>query len=115
MPNPIAEYHDLLTPDLAAESQALLDDQLRQRGLIFGDRPLCTVLRPRFMNPGTVPPAAATGASPDAGLPKAYAAAIADPGFRAQFGLEAWKRTHQQRPRLRGAEPYVAARPVRHG
>ncbi|MEJ2752370.1 MAG: hypothetical protein P8169_06805, partial [Chloroflexota bacterium] len=34
-----------------AESQAQLDDQLQRRGLYFGDRPLCTVLRPRFLMP----------------------------------------------------------------
>jgi hypothetical protein len=47
----IQTYHELLTDELAAESQAQLDDQLRQRGLFFGDRPLTTVLRPRFLTP----------------------------------------------------------------
>lgn len=45
----IRAYHDLLTDDMASESQAQLDDQLQRRGLYFGDRPLCTVLRPRFL------------------------------------------------------------------
>ena len=36
-------------------SQAQLEAQLRGRGLFFGDRPLCTVLRPRFMTPGAAP------------------------------------------------------------
>jgi hypothetical protein len=36
---------------LAAETQAQLDDQLRRRGLFFGERPLCSVLRPRFLTP----------------------------------------------------------------
>lgn len=45
----ISTYHDLLTDDLAADSQAHLDEQQRRRGLGFGDRPLCTVLRPRFL------------------------------------------------------------------
>ena len=47
----IHTYHDLLTDQLAQDSQAQLDDQLRRRGLYFGDRPLCTVLRPRFFTP----------------------------------------------------------------
>ncbi|MEZ0333991.1 MAG: hypothetical protein ACAI18_08285, partial [Gemmatimonadales bacterium] len=47
----IAAYHDLLTDGVAADSQGQLDTQLRSRGLFFGDRPLCTVLRPRFMSP----------------------------------------------------------------
>ena len=45
----IKTYHDLLTDDLAAESAGQLEAQLQRRGLYFGDRPLCTVLRPRFL------------------------------------------------------------------
>jgi hypothetical protein len=47
----VKTYHDLLTDGLAAESQGQLDDQLMKRGLYFGERPLCTVLRPRFLLP----------------------------------------------------------------
>ena len=47
----IETYHELLTDQLAQDSQAQLDDQLRRRGLYFGDRPLCNVLRPRFFTP----------------------------------------------------------------
>ena len=43
----IDEYHDLLARgDFAAESADWLADQQQRRGLTFGDRPLCTVLRP---------------------------------------------------------------------
>jgi hypothetical protein len=91
MHNPIAEYHDLLTPDLAAESQALLDDQLRRRSLIFGDRPLCTVLRPRFMTREPYRLLQQRVRVLMRAFRKAYAAAIADAGFRAQFGLESWE------------------------
>ena len=91
MPNPIAEYHDLLTSELAAESQAMLDDQLRRRGLIFGDRPLCTVLRPRFMTLAQYRLLQQRVLVLMRAFRKAYAAAIADAGFRAQFGLEAWE------------------------
>jgi hypothetical protein len=45
----IRTYHDLLTEDLAAASQEMLDEQQRRRRLGFGDRLLCTVLRPRFL------------------------------------------------------------------
>lgn len=45
----IQAYHDLLTPSLAAASQERLDQQQRRRQLGFGDRVLCTVLRPRFL------------------------------------------------------------------
>ena len=47
----IRTYHDLLTDELAAESQGQLNDQMQMRGLYFGTRPLCTVLRPRFLTP----------------------------------------------------------------
>jgi uncharacterized circularly permuted ATP-grasp superfamily protein len=42
-------YHDLLHADgLAEEADAALRQRLRERGLYFGDRPLCVVLRPHF-------------------------------------------------------------------
>ena len=44
-------YHELLTDDLGGESHRVLEEQLRQRGLFFGPRALCTVLRPRFLTP----------------------------------------------------------------
>src|SRR6266849_1525909 len=47
----IESYHELLTDELAGESQEKLDDQQQSRGITFGGRPLCSVLRPRFMTP----------------------------------------------------------------
>jgi hypothetical protein len=47
----IEAWHEGLTPELAGESWQWLTDQLSRRGLFFGDRPLCTVLRPRFLTP----------------------------------------------------------------
>src|SRR5262249_28593579 len=47
----IAAYHDLLTDERAAQTQAQLDEQLARRGLYFGQRPLTPVLRPRFFSP----------------------------------------------------------------
>src|SRR6266568_4140158 len=40
----IESYHELLTDELAGESQAKLDDQQQMRGITFGGRPLCSVL-----------------------------------------------------------------------
>src|SRR5215472_16535146 len=48
----IETYHAQLSDEVAAECQAQLDEQQPQRGLFFGERPLCTVLRPRFIFPG---------------------------------------------------------------
>jgi len=89
----IEHYHALLTDELAAETQAHLDAQLERRGLFFGKRPLCTVLRPRFLSAAQysflqlacVPLLRAFG--------KAYDAAMRDPGLLAQFALEDWERS----------------------
>ncbi|MCS6836849.1 MAG: circularly permuted type 2 ATP-grasp protein [Anaerolineae bacterium] len=49
MPRPAIDYyHSLLTPELAEETDALMRKLLKERGLYFGDRPLCVVLRPHF-------------------------------------------------------------------
>jgi hypothetical protein len=45
----ISTYHDLLSDDMAELSQEMMVNQMERRGLYFGDRPLCTVLRPRFL------------------------------------------------------------------
>jgi hypothetical protein len=88
----IVHYHDLLGRDnLAADSQEQLDRLTRLRQMYFGDRPVCTVLRPRFLTPGqfrvlqdrvqTLLPAFA----------RIYDVAMEDAGFRKQFGLLAWE------------------------
>jgi hypothetical protein len=46
----IAHYHDLLTPETAAESWAQFDAAMRERRLVFGDRRICNVLRPYFVS-----------------------------------------------------------------
>ena len=42
-------YHDLCTPTLAAATWNELEQGMRDRRLFFGDRPLCTVLRPHLL------------------------------------------------------------------
>lgn len=45
----IGVYHDILgEANLAAEADGQMRGELRKRGLYFGERPLCTVLRPHF-------------------------------------------------------------------
>ncbi len=44
----IERYHSLLNDQIAADTAAELYARLRPQGLYFGDRPLCTVLRPHF-------------------------------------------------------------------
>lgn len=87
----IQTYHDLLTDELAGESQVQLDDQLRRRGLFFGNRPLCTVLRPRFLSAEEYQFLQTRTQAVVRTLGKAYQHALADQEFRKQFGLETWE------------------------
>ncbi len=87
----ISRYHDLLSDDLAAASQAQLEAQQVQRGLTFGGRPLCTVLRPRFMTPEQYRFLQSRMAVLLRAFDKAYQAAIQDAGIRKQFGLLDWE------------------------
>jgi hypothetical protein len=88
---PVSAYHDLLTDELAGESQHQLDDQLRRRGLFFGERPLTTVLRPRFLTPDQYRFLQARIALLLAAFDRAYQAAIGDTEFRKQFRLLPWE------------------------
>lgn len=92
MSDAVSRYHDLLSSDgLAADSQGQLERLQESRGLFFGTRPVCTVLRPRFLTPGqyaflrdrvkVLLPAFQT----------AYDRAMADPQFRKQFRLLDWE------------------------
>ena len=87
----IDAYHDVLTDDVAADSHAMLEAQTRKRDLFFGDRPLCTVLRPRFMTPAQYRLLQRRAAALMGAFGRAYAAAVADPGVRAQFRLTSWE------------------------
>lgn len=87
----IAHYHDLLTPAMAAETDAHLVDQQRRRGLFFGDRPLSSVLRPRML---TTDQYRFLRSALWAVLPafnKAHAAAMADPAIREHLMLADWE------------------------
>jgi uncharacterized circularly permuted ATP-grasp superfamily protein len=87
----IAWYHDLLTEELGQASQAHLDAQLKSRGLLFGDRPLCTVLRPRFMSPGRYRALQSGVHQTVRAFRTAHEAAMVNPALRAQFALLDWE------------------------
>ena len=89
----IEHYHSLLTDELAGETQYQLDAQLRSRGLFFGDRALCTVLRPRFLSPAQYRFLQVRGSLVLRAFRKAHHAALADPQILEQFGLLDWERT----------------------
>jgi len=87
----IEHYHELLSNELAAECQATLDAELRRRGLFFGDRALCTVLRPRFFTGEQYRFLQERCAILLRAFDRAYHAAIADAAVRRQFGLVDWE------------------------
>ncbi|MFL5588944.1 MAG: hypothetical protein ACJ8DI_15005 [Ktedonobacteraceae bacterium] len=102
----IETYHDLLTDELASATQAQLDDQQFRRGLFFGQRPLCTVLRPRFITPEQYRFLQSRVRILLHAFDKAYYAAIADADFRAQFGLLDWEEALvQHAPGFRASSP----------
>lgn len=90
---PVDAWHDLLTDELAQESGAQLDAQLRARGLFFGDRALCSVLRPRFFTRAQWQMLQSRSAIVLRAFRKAHRAALADDAVLARFGLADWERS----------------------
>jgi uncharacterized circularly permuted ATP-grasp superfamily protein len=88
----IDDYHKLLTPEIAADTMEQLEDQQRRRGLFFGERPLCSVLRPRFLTPPQYELLQRGVEVLLGAFDKAYNAAMAEPSILAQFGLEDWEK-----------------------
>lgn len=91
----IASYHALLDgtagAQVAADTQGMLETALGRRGLIFGTRPLCTVIRPRFFTPVQYAALGRRIARLMRPFNTAHRAALADPALRAQFRLEEWE------------------------
>jgi hypothetical protein len=88
----IDRYHELLSGgDLAAETYGVLTRQQRDRGLFFGERPLCSVLRPRFLTPHQNRFLQERVKLLLGAFDKAYLRAIEDTTFRSQFGLLDWE------------------------
>ncbi|MDL1898474.1 hypothetical protein FBQ82_19690 [Anaerolineae bacterium CFX7] len=87
----IETYHNLLTPDVARESWAQLQDQTKRRGLYFGTRDVVTVLRPRFLTTEQYHFLQNAIRSVMPAFRKAYHAALADETVRAQFRLNDWE------------------------
>ena len=99
-------WHSGLTPEIAEESTAWLDAQLQGRGLLFGERPLCTVLRPRFLTPAQYREMQESIGILLQAFARALEAALADPALLAQFRLLDWERT------LALEDPGIPASPV---
>ena len=89
----IGAYHELLTDEVAEESAAQLDAQQVSRGLYFGDRPLCSVVRPRFFTPAQWQMLQARSMVVLRAFRAAHRAALADPALLAQFRLAEWEQS----------------------
>lgn len=89
----IESWHEALTPPVAAESTDWLTSELKKRGLLFGDRPLCTVLRPRFLLPDQYHHMQQQIAVLLGAFDKALAAGLEQPAVLDHFRLEDWERT----------------------
>jgi glutathionylspermidine synthase len=84
-------YHSLLTDQIAAESYAQMESMMRDRKLFFGDRPLCTVLRPHFYGEEQFQYLKTETELILQAFAKSHRAIIADPKIRASFHLEPWE------------------------
>jgi len=87
----IETYHDLLTDEVAADSWGQLEEQLQRRGLYFGNRPLCTVLRPRFLTPEQYTFLRQRIRPLLRAFDKITRAAVENSDIRRQFGLFDWE------------------------
>lgn len=100
----IGAWHDGLSPQLAADSSGWLTEQLRRRGLFFGERPVCTVLRPRFLTPGQYDHLRSRIAILLRAFDRALSAALADSSVMDRFCLLEWERALAlEDPRIPGS------------
>jgi hypothetical protein len=84
-------YHGLLDDEMARVSNELLEEQQQRRGLFFGTRPLCSVIRPRFLTHEQYRFLQTAIRDIMPVFAKAHTAALRDARFRAQFGLADWE------------------------
>jgi hypothetical protein len=89
--SPIEVYNEGLTPDVAEGTAEHLDRELRARRLIFGDRALCTVLRPRLITVDQLSGLQRRIRAILRAFRTAFERAMSDADFRTRFGLEAWE------------------------
>jgi uncharacterized circularly permuted ATP-grasp superfamily protein len=88
----IQRYHDLAaTGTLAADSHERLEKLQQLRGMSFGPRPVCTVIRPRFLTPDQYRSLRSRVGVLLGAFRAAYDRALKDSAFRSQFGLRDWE------------------------
>jgi len=100
----IDTWHGLLDDTgLAEESAARMEAEHRSRGMYFGERPLCSVLRPRFVTADQFRGVRRQIETVMGAFRRAHEAAMADPALLAQFHLLDWE------VELIGADPGFAS------
>ncbi len=85
----IRDYHDLLDDQSAAENFELLKEMMQDRHLAFGDRLLCTVLRPHFLSPQEYAAMEYACETLLGAFARLYEAMLEQPALRAEAGLTA--------------------------
>ena len=83
----IQTYLDLATPQVLANSWAVLEQGMRSGHLMFGDRLLSNALRPQLVTVQEWQAASQMSTTLVAAFDKAYRAMLADPALRAQVWL----------------------------
>ncbi len=83
----IRTYLDLATPQVLADSWAVLEQGMRSGHLMFGERLLSMALRPQFVTVQEWEAASRLSSTLVSAFDKAYQAMLADPALRAQVWL----------------------------
>lgn len=84
-------YHGLLTDQLAADTEGEMNEALLRRKVYFGNRPLCTVLRPHFYEPEHWAYLKRETETLLGVFRRAHNACMEDAGLRAQLNLEQYE------------------------
>ena len=84
-------YHSLLDDEIGELSQDQLTRQIHHRQLFFGERPLCTVLRPRFLTADLYRMLQQAIRQVMPAFTRVHLAALENLAVRSQLGLAAWE------------------------
>ncbi len=87
----IDRYHSLLTDQLAADAFEAFRHDMRRRKLYFGERPICTVLRPHFYTMAQWQHLKHQTEILLRAFASAHNACMGDPTLRAQLDLEPYE------------------------
>ncbi len=88
----IQAWHAILEDDaIAQETSSLMTSQLASRGLVFGGRPLCTVLRPRLVTRAQYDRVQDLTRRLMPAFDAILGAALSDRDVRAQFRMADWE------------------------